>query len=57
MPPTLTAVTRAATKAASASRHRDDTIRAAHAQGVTIRAIAEAAGLSSARVHQIIHHR
>ncbi len=53
----LTAVTRAAAKAASASTNRDDTIRAAHEAGATIRAIAAAAGLSTARVHQIIHHR
>lgn len=51
----LTAVTRAAAKAASASIARDDTIRQAHTDGATIRAIAAAAGLSAARVHQIIH--
>lgn len=53
----LTAVTRAAAKAVSASADRDDTIREAHASGATIRAIASAAGISSARVHQIIHRR
>jgi DNA-directed RNA polymerase specialized sigma24 family protein len=53
----LTAVTRAAAKAASASQNRDDAIRAAHANGYSIRAIAAAAGLSSTRVHQIIHGR
>ena len=56
MPP-LTAVTRAAAKAASASQTRDVTIREAHAGGATIRAIALAAGLSPARVHQILHGR
>jgi hypothetical protein len=54
---TLTAVTRAADKAAAASQQRDDAIRKAHTQGATVRAIAAACGLSSARVHQIIHHR
>ena len=57
MPANLAAVTRAAAKAASASQHRDDTIRAAHASGSPIRAIAKAAGLSPARVHQILHGR
>ncbi len=54
----LTAVSRAAAKAVSASQGRDDLIREAHAvDGMSIRAIAKAAGLSSARVHQIIHGR
>lgn len=53
----LTEVARAAAKAASASKARDDAIRAAHDNGETIRAIAKAAGLSSARVHQILHGR
>lgn len=57
MRPYLTAVTRAAAKAASASQARDDAIRDAHAKGATIRAIAEAAGLSHSRVHQILHGR
>ena len=52
--PPLTSVTRAARKAASALQARDDAIRAAHAEGVTLRAIAAAAGLSHQRVHQII---
>jgi hypothetical protein len=54
---TLTVVRRAAAKAASASQARDDAIRAAKASGETIRAIAEAAILSPARVHQILHRR
>ena len=48
---------RAAAKAASASQARDEAIRKAHAEGVSIRAIAEVVSLSSARVHQIIHRR
>lgn len=51
----LTTVSRAAAKAAAASQSRDDAIRAAHAGGQTIRAIAVAANLSRSRVHQIIH--
>lgn len=51
----LSIVRRAATKAALAAQARDDAIRAAHAAGETIRAIAAAAGLSPARVHQILH--
>lgn len=57
MPPTLTAVTRAAAKAAQASQARDEAIRQAHADGATLRAIAQAAGLSFARIHQIVNHR
>ena len=53
----LRKVARAAAKAASASQARDDMIRAAHASGATIRAIADAASLSPGRVHQILHHR
>lgn len=51
----LTAVTRAAAKAASALEARNVAIRAAHERGETIRAVAAAAGLSPARVHQILH--
>ena len=51
----LRAVRRAAVKAVSASRERDDAIRAAHAAGETVRAIAAEAGLSHQRVHQIVH--
>ena len=45
---------RAAEKAARASEERDEAIRAAHAGGETLRAIAEATGLSHQRVHQIV---
>ncbi len=57
MPASLTGVKRAAHKAVLASRGRDDAIRLAHENGATIRAIAEAASLSPARVHQILHGR
>ncbi len=53
----LIAVTRAADKAASSSKARDDAIRNAVANGATLRAVAEAAGLSFARIHQIVNHR
>lgn len=53
----LQVAARAAGTAASASRRRDDAIRAAHADGNSIRVIAAATGLSSARVHQILHGR
>lgn len=53
----LTAVTRAADKAASALEARNAAILEASAAGETIRAIAAAAGLSPARVHQILHGR
>lgn len=53
----LEMVRRASARAIASSQARDDAIRAAHADGHSIRAIAEAAGLSSARVHQIIHGR
>jgi hypothetical protein len=56
-PASLSAVTRAAHKAASALEARDDAIRAAVADGRTLRAVAEAAGLSFARIHQIVNHR
>ena len=36
---------------------RDDEIRAAAADGLTVREIAQTLGLSSARVHQILHGR
>ena len=51
----LTNVRRAADKAASAFRSRDDAIRQAHTGGHSTRAIAKAAGISHQRVHQIIH--
>jgi hypothetical protein len=50
----LTAVTRAARKAALASQARDEAIRKAVAEGQTLRAVAAAAGLSFARIHQIV---
>jgi hypothetical protein len=53
----LTKVTRAADKAASALQARNVAILEAHGGGASIRAIAAAAKLSSARVHQIIHGR
>jgi hypothetical protein len=53
----LTAVTRAADKAASALRARDDAIRNARTEGHTLRAIAAAAGLSFARIDQITKNR
>jgi hypothetical protein len=57
VPASLTAVTRAAAKAASASQARDEAIRKAIADGNTLRAVAAAAGLSFARIHQIINGR
>ncbi len=53
----LTDAAVAAAKAASASKERDDAIRKAHAAGCSIRSIAAAVELSSARVHQILHGR
>jgi hypothetical protein len=50
----LTAVTRAARKAVLASQARDEAIRRAAAEGQTLRAIAAAASLSFARIHQIV---
>jgi hypothetical protein len=41
----------------SAIRARDNAIRAASSSGSSIRAIAGAAGLSPARIHQILHGR
>ena len=57
MPAELKSVRRAADKAVSAMQARDDAIRRAHAQGATLRAIAEAAGLSFSRIHQIVNGR
>jgi hypothetical protein len=46
---------RAATRAADAAvLERDKTIRRAHKKGETVRTIALAAGLSPARIHQIV---
>jgi hypothetical protein len=53
----LTPVRRAAERAVAAHEARDRAIRAAHEQGATVRAIAAVSGLSSARIHQIIHGR
>lgn len=50
----LTAVSRAATKAALAAQQRDDAIRQAVKDGATLRAVAQAAGVSYARIHQIV---
>jgi len=50
----LQAVTRAAQRAALASQARDEAIRKAVADGHTLRAVAAAAGLSYARIHQIV---
>ncbi len=52
----LTAVRRATAKAAQASQARDDAIRQAAANGWTLRAIAAAASLSFARIHQIVNN-
>jgi hypothetical protein len=52
---TLTAVARAARKAALAFQARDEAIRAAHSEGATLSAIAAAAGMSKQRAHQIVH--
>jgi hypothetical protein len=52
--PDLTAVRRAALQAARASAARDEAIRRARWDGATLRAIAEAAGLSYARIFQIV---
>ncbi len=53
----LSTVTEHANAATTAVVQRDSTICAAHASGATIRAIAAAASLSPARVHQILHGR
>ncbi len=50
----LSAIKKASRAAVDAQRHRDETIRAASADGLTIRAIAAAAGLSHGRIHQIV---
>ena len=50
----LAAVRRTAARALTASEQRDAAIAAASAEGVPMRTIAEAAGLSHQRVHQII---
>jgi len=47
----------AAAEAADARTRLLNTITAAHNDGVTVRAIAAAVGLSHQRIHQIIHGR
>ncbi len=47
-------LSRAAIKAASAAHERDEEIRKAHRDGLSLRAIAGAVGLSHQRVHQIV---
>ena len=53
----LLLVATATGEAAESSQRRNEAIRAASSAGATIRAIAKASGLSSARVHQILHGR
>jgi uncharacterized protein YggE len=50
----LDAVRKAADSAALATDERNLAIRRAHEEGVSIRVIAEAAGLSPTRIHQIV---
>jgi DNA-binding NarL/FixJ family response regulator len=50
----LSRVRRAATRSTEAFEDRNAAILEAHAGGATVRAIAEEAGLSFQRVHQII---
>lgn len=50
----LESVRRATAKATAAADARDEAIRAAAAAGFSTRQIAEAAGLSHQRVHQIV---
>jgi hypothetical protein len=52
----LAKVQAAADKATSAANERNETIRLA-LEVSSVRKVAAAAGLSSARVHQIAHHR
>jgi hypothetical protein len=54
---TLSQVQRATAQRARAEQAWRDAIRKAHQEGQTMRAIAEAAGLSAARVHQIISEK
>ncbi len=53
----LASVAEAADKAVSALKDRNIEIMFAHREGASIRAIAAAASLSPARVHQILHGR
>lgn len=51
----LRRVQRLSERADEVVRERDEAIRAAHKTGATMRVIAQAAGLTAGRVHQIIH--
>lgn len=53
----LAKIASAAEAAEAATTTRNETIRKAHDGGLSIRAIAASARLSSARVHQILHGR
>ncbi len=53
----LSAARRATAASTAAVAYRDDMIRLAHDKGEPIRTIAKATGLSSARIHQILHRR
>ena len=53
----LRTVKKATHNAIVAAILRNQAIQKAHAEGASIRAIAEVAELSSARVHQILHGR
>lgn len=53
----LRKVGKSALSVAQAQAARNEAIREAHAAGISIRVIADEAGLSSARVHQILHGR
>ncbi len=56
-PQHLRRVRNGSAQARGATETRDNRIRAALDYGLSIRAVAEAAGLSPARVHQIRHGR
>ncbi len=53
----LARVAEAAEEAVAALKDRNIEIALAHSEGASIRAIAAVAGLSPARVHQILHGR
>lgn len=48
-------IEKATNEARRAARRRDDVIREAHTEGMSIRKIAAVANLSPARVHQLLH--
>lgn len=52
----LPKVERAAAKAAVARRGLEDAIREAHASGASLRAIAQAAGVSHEQVRRVLSH-